>query len=172
VVDEETGAVRTTNATPSDATLKALNRTVEGVDADYAALRDNTAGAKLIEYTNHLTKEYPQGAPRDAVEPLVLMLAPLAPHIAEELWNTLGHSESLAHGPFPTVDEKWLVDDTVDYPIQVNGKVRSRITVAADASREDVQAVALADEKIVALLDGKDPKKVIVVPGRMVNIVL
>lgn len=172
VVDEETGAVRTTDATPSDATLKALNRTVEGVDADYAALRDNTAGAKLIEYTNHLTKEYPQGAPRDAVEPLVLMLAPLAPHIAEELWNTLGHSESLAHGPFPTVDEKWLVDDTVDYPIQVNGKVRSRITVAADASREDVQAVALADEKIVALLDGKDPKKVIVVPGRMVNIVL
>ncbi|MBY6539203.1 leucine--tRNA ligase [Rhodococcus sp. BP-349] len=172
VVDEETGAVRTTDATPSDATLKALNRTVEGVDADYAALRDNTAGAKLIEYTNHLTKEYPQGAPRDAVEPLVLMLAPLAPHIAEELWNTLGHSESLAHGPFPTVDEKWLVDDTVDYPIQVNGKVRSRITVAADASREDVQAVALADEKIVALLDGKEPKKVIVVPGRMVNIVL
>lgn len=172
VVDEETGAVRVTDGAPSDATLKALNRTVEGVDADYAALRDNTAGAKLIEFTNHLTKEYPAGAPRSAVEPLVLMLAPLAPHIAEELWNMLGHTESLAHGPFPTVDEKWLVDDTVDYPIQVNGKVRSRITVAADASREDVQAVALADEKIVALLDGKAPKKVIVVPGRMVNVVL
>ncbi|MGB3771575.1 MAG: leucine--tRNA ligase [Rhodococcus sp. (in: high G+C Gram-positive bacteria)] len=172
VVDEDSGDVRVTDDTPSDATLKLLNRTIEGVDADYAALRDNTAGAKLIELTNHLTKEYPGGAPRAAVEPVVLMLAPLAPHIAEEMWNKLGHNESLAHGPFPTVDEKWLVDDTVDYPIQVNGKVRSRITVAADASREDVQTVALADEKIVALLDGKDPKKVIVVPGRMVNVVL
>ncbi|MFN3331271.1 MAG: hypothetical protein ACK47M_02005, partial [Caldilinea sp.] len=72
----------------------------------------------------------------------------------------------------PTVDEKWLVDDTVEYPIQVNGKVRSRITVAADASREDVQAVALADEKIVALLEGNAPRKVIVVPDKLVNIVL
>lgn len=172
VVDEETGALRVTEDAPSDDTLRAVNRAIEGVDADYAALRDNTAGAKLIELTNHLTKEYPAGAPRSAVEPLVLMLAPLAPHIAEELWTVLGHNGSLAHGPFPTVDEAWLVDDTVDYPIQVNGKVRSRISVAADASREAVQAAALADEKIVALLNGGEPKKVIVVPGRMVNVVL
>lgn len=172
VVDEETGALRVTEDAPSDDTLRAVNRAIEGVDADYAALRDNTAGAKLIELTNHLTKEYPAGAPRSAVEPLVLMLAPLAPHIAEELWTVLGHNGSLAHGPFPTADEAWLVDDTVDYPIQVNGKVRSRISVAADASREAVQAAALADEKIVALLNGGEPKKVIVVPGRMVNVVL
>ncbi|MBY6368385.1 leucine--tRNA ligase [Rhodococcoides corynebacterioides] len=172
VVDEETGALRVTDDAPSDDTLRAVNRAIEGVDADYAALRDNTAGAKLIELTNHLTKEYPGGAPRSAVEPLVLMLAPLAPHIAEELWSVLGHDGSLAHGPFPVADETWLVDDTVDYPIQVNGKVRSRISVAADASREAVQAAALADEKIVALLNGGEPKKVIVVPGRMVNVVL
>ncbi|MFC7960221.1 leucine--tRNA ligase [Rhodococcoides kroppenstedtii] len=172
VVDEETGALRVTEDVPSDDTLRAVNRAIEGVDADYAALRDNTAGAKLIELTNHLTKEYPAGAPRSAVEPLVLMLAPLAPHIAEELWTLLGHSGSLAHGPFPVADETWLVDDTVDYPIQVNGKVRSRISVAADASREAVQSAALADEKIVALLNGGEPKKVIVVPGRMVNVVL
>ncbi|MGN7132222.1 leucine--tRNA ligase [Rhodococcoides corynebacterioides] len=172
VVDEETGALRVTDDAPSDDTLRAVNRAIEGVDADYAALRDNTAGAKLIELTNHLTKEYPGGAPRSAVEPLVLMLAPLAPHIAEELWTLLGHDGSLAHGPFPIADEKWLVDDTVDYPIQVNGKVRSRISVAADASREAVQSAALADEKIVALLNGGEPKKVIVVPGRMVNVVL
>nr|NIL80324.1 Leucine--tRNA ligase [Rhodococcus kroppenstedtii] len=172
VVDEETGALRVTEDVPSDDTLRAVNRAIEGVDADYAALRDNTAGAKLIELTNHLTKEYPAGAPRSAVEPLVLMLAPLAPHIAEELWTLLGHSGSLAHGPFPVADETWLVDDTVDYPIQVNGKVRSRISVAADASREAVQSAALADEKIVALLNGGQPKKVIVVPGRMVNVVL
>lgn len=172
VVDEETGALRVTEDAPSDDTLRAVNRAIEGVDADYAALRDNTGGAKLIELTNHLTKEYPAGAPRSAVEPLVLMLAPLAPHIAEELWTLLGHSGSLAHGPFPVADETWLVDDTVDYPIQVNGKVRSRISVAADASREAVQSAALADEKIVALLNGGEPKKVIVVPGRMVNVVL
>ncbi|MFC7957357.1 leucine--tRNA ligase [Rhodococcoides kroppenstedtii] len=172
VVDEETGALRVTEDAPSDDTLRAVNRAIEGVDADYAALRDNTAGAKLIELTNHLTKEYPAGAPRSAVEPLVLMLAPLAPHIAEELWTLLGHSGSLAHGPFPVADETWLVDDTVDYPIQVNGKVRSRISVAADASREAVQSAALADEKVVALLNGAQPKKVIVVPGRMVNVVL
>lgn len=172
VVDEETGDLRVTDAEPSEGTLRALNKTIAGVAEDYAALRDNTAVAKLIEYTNHLTKEYPAGAPRSAVEPLALMLGPVAPHLAEELWSRLGHTESLAHGPFPTADEKWLVEDTVEYPIQVNGKVRSRINVAADAAREDIEKVALADEKIVALLDGKDPRKVIVVPGKMVNVVL
>lgn len=172
VVDEETGDLRVTDAEPSEDTLRALNKTIAGVAEDYAALRDNTAVAKLIEYTNHLTKEYPAGAPRSVVEPLALMLGPIAPHLAEELWSRLGHTESLAHGPFPTADEKWLVEDTVEYPIQVNGKVRSRINVAADAAREDIEKIALADEKIVALLDRNDPRKVIVVPGKMVNIVL
>ena len=103
---------------------------------------------------------------------MILMLAPLAPHLSEELWSKLGHEKSLAHGPFPRVEKKWLVADTVDYPIQVNGKVRSRITVPADATKDDVEKTALADEKIVALLDGKAPTKIIVIPGRMVNIVL
>ncbi|QSE81190.1 leucine--tRNA ligase [Rhodococcus koreensis] len=172
VVDEESGAVRVTDDAPTEDTLRALNKAIAGVSEDYTALRDNTAAAKLIEYTNHLTKAYPTGAPRSAVEPLVLMLAPLAPHLAEELWSRLGHEKSLAHGPFPVAEEKWLVEDTVEYPIQVNGKVRSRVTVAADAPREEIEKIALADDKIVALLDGKDPRKVIVVPGKMVNIVL
>ncbi|WP_442972734.1 leucine--tRNA ligase [Rhodococcus sp. G-MC3] len=172
VLDEETGAVRVTDEKPSEDTLRVLNRIIDGVEADYTALRDNTAGAKLIELTNHLTKEYPNGAPRGVVEPLILMLAPMAPHLSEELWKQLGHDRSLAHGPFPRVDKKWLVADTVDYPIQVNGKVRSRITVPADSTNDDVEKIALAEEKIVALLDGKAPTKVIVIPGRMVNIVL
>ncbi|KAF0960495.1 leucine--tRNA ligase [Rhodococcus sp. T7] len=172
VVDEESGVVRVTDDAPTEDTLRALNKAIAGVSEDYTALRDNTAAAKLIEYTNHLTKAYPAGAPRSAVEPLVLMLAPLAPHLAEELWSRLGHEKSLAHGPFPVAEEKWLVEDTVEYPIQVNGKVRSRVTVAADAPREEIEKIALADDKIVALLDGKDPRKVIVVPGKMVNIVL
>ncbi|SEC81300.1 leucine--tRNA ligase [Rhodococcus koreensis] len=172
VVDEESGAVRVTDDAPTEDTLRALNKAIAGVSEDYTALRDNTAAAKLIEYTNHLTKASPTGAPRSAVEPLVLMLAPLAPHLAEELWSRLGHEKSLAHGPFPVAEEKWLVEDTVEYPIQVNGKVRSRVTVAADAPRGEIEKIALADDKIVALLDGKDPRKVIVVPGKMVNIVL
>ncbi|KQU49406.1 leucine--tRNA ligase [Rhodococcus sp. Leaf278] len=172
VLDEVTGEVRVTDAKPTEDTLRVLNRVIDGVHADYAALRDNTAGAKLIELTNHITKAYPDGAPRGVVEPLILMLAPLAPHLSEELWSKLGHEKSLAHGPFPRVEKKWLVADTVDYPIQVNGKVRSRITVSADATKDDVEKTALADEKIVALLDGKAPTKTIVIPGRMVNIVL
>ncbi|MGB6068927.1 MAG: leucine--tRNA ligase, partial [Rhodococcus sp. (in: high G+C Gram-positive bacteria)] len=154
-LDEVTGEVRVTDDKPAEDTLRVLNRVIDGVHADYAALRDNTAGAKLIELTNHITKAYPDGAPRGVVEPLILMLAPLAPHLSEELWSKLGHEKSLAHGPFPRVEKKWLVADTVDYPIQVNGKVRSRITVPADATKDDVEKTALAEEKIVALLDGK-----------------
>ncbi|MGG7100648.1 leucine--tRNA ligase [Rhodococcus sp. 24CO] len=172
VIDEESGKPRVTDEAPGEETLRALNKAIAGVSEDYTALRDNTAAAKLIEYNNHLTKAFPGGAPRSAVEPLVLMLAPLAPHLAEELWSRLGHTESLAHGPFPAVEEKWLVEDTVEYPIQVNGKVRSRISVPADADRKAVEEIALADEKIVALLEGNAPRKVIVVPGKMVNIVL
>ncbi|TCK00638.1 leucine--tRNA ligase [Nocardia alba] len=171
VVDEETGTVKATEAAPSEETLRLVHRTIAGVDEDLAALRDNTAGAKLIELTNHLTKNYATGAPRAAVEPLVLMLAPLAPHIAEELWERLGHTTSLAHGPFPAADPALLVADSVEYPIQVKGKVRSRIQVPADSDAATIEAAALADDKVVALLQGAAPRKVIVVPGKMVNIV-
>ncbi|MBF6164221.1 leucine--tRNA ligase [Streptomyces gardneri] len=171
VVQEETGALRVTDAAPAEETLRLLHKTIAGVDEDLAALRDNTAGAKLIELTNHLTKSYPDGAPRSVVEPLVLMLAPLAPHIAEELWERLGHTESLAHGPFPVADPALLVEESVEYPIQVNGKVRSRVRVPADADNAAIEAAALADEKIAALLNGAAPRKLIVVPGRLINIV-
>ncbi|ALG86445.1 leucine--tRNA ligase [Gordonia phthalatica] len=170
VVDEETGTVHVTDDAPSDDANKALHKAIEGVRDDFANLRTNTAGAKLIELTNFLTKHYPKGAPRETVEGLVLMLAPLAPHIAEELWSRLGHDGSLAHGPFPEVDEKWLVEDTVELPVAVKGKPRSRITVAVDADEATVVAAALADPKIAALLDG-EPRKIIFVPGKMVNIV-
>ena len=123
-----------------------------------------------MELTGHLTKFYGDGAPRSVVEALVTMLAPLAPHIAEELWQRLGHDTLLVRGPFPEADPALLVEDTIEIPVQVKGKVRSRIQVAADADESTLRTAALADEKIVALLDG-EPRKVIVVPGRMVNIV-
>ena len=170
VVDEQTGEVRVSDDALDAATLKALHRAIDGVSDDYANLRNNTAAAKLIEYTNHLTKAGVTA--RGAVEPLVLMLAPLAPHLAEELWDRLGHETSLAHGPFPQADQQYLVDDTVVFPVQVNGKVRGKVTVPAAASKDAVEAAALADEKVLAFLDGATPKKVIVVPGKLVNLVV
>jgi leucyl-tRNA synthetase len=171
VIDETTGTERVAeHEALDDATLRILHRTIAGVTEDYAALRNNTAVAKLIEYTNHLTKEGVSS--RAALEPLVLMVAPLAPHLAEELWKRLGHDTSLAHGPFPVADPAYLVDDTVELPVQVNGKVRGKITVAADADKAALEAAAVADEKVQAFLDGATPKKVIVVPGRLVNLVV
>lgn len=173
VVDQATGGCAVTGAEPDEADLRALHRTIEGVTADYAALRDNTAVAKLIEYVNHLTKAHGEaGAPRAAVEPLVLMLGPVAPHIAEELWQRLGNDRSLAAGPWPEVDERWLVDDEVEYPVQVNGKVRSRVRVPADAAREEVEAAALADGRVAEYAAKGTVAKVIVVPGKMVNVVV
>ena len=169
LVDESTGATRVSEDSLDDATLRVLHRTIAGVADDYTQLRNNTAAAKLIEYTNHLTKSGVTA--RAALEPLVLMVAPLAPHLAEELWRRLGHDGSLAHGPFPVADGRYLVSETVEYPVQVNGKVRGHITVAADADTAEVQAAALADEKVLGFLAGAAPKKVIVVPGRLVNVV-
>ncbi|CDM74206.1 leucine--tRNA ligase [Mycobacterium marinum] len=174
VIDENTGEILVAD-TPAELdtdTLRALHRAIAGVAEDYAALRNNTAVAKLIEYTNFLTKRHRDAVPRAAIEPLVLMVAPLAPHMAEELWQRLGHTTSLAHGPFPAADPAYLIDDTVEYPVQVNGKVRGRVVVAADADDDAVKAAALADEKVQAFLAGASPRKVIVVAGRLVNLVV
>ena len=170
IVDENSGDSRASDGELDGETLRVLHRTIAGVSEDYAALRNNTAAAKLIEYTNHLTKAGITA--RAALEPLVLMVAPLAPHLAEDLWVRLGHATSLAHGPFPIADDRYLVADTVEYPVQVNGKVRGHITVAADADRSAVESAAMADEKVAGFLAGATPKKVIVVPGRLVNLVV
>ncbi|KAA2251347.1 leucine--tRNA ligase [Solihabitans fulvus] len=174
IVDENTGELRVSEDEPGEESLRALHRAIAGVREDYANLRYNTAGAKLIELNNAVTKAYGSsaGTPRAIAEAMVQLLAPLCPHVAEELWSRLGHGESLAHGPFPAVDERYLVEDSAEYPIQVNGKVRSRVVVSASASADEVRAAALAEEKVVELLGGNEPRKVIVVPGRLVNIVL
>jgi len=176
VIDENTGnLVVVDDAVLTDDDNKALHRTVAGVREDYAELRLNTVVAKLIEYVNYLTKAYPAGAPRSAVEPVVLMVAPVAPHIAEELWTRLGNKTAdgtVAYEPFPTFDEQWLVDDTIELPVQVNGKVRGRVTVAVDAAQADIIAAALADPGIANHVEGKTVFKEIVVPGRMVNLVV
>ncbi|GAB4002163.1 leucine--tRNA ligase [Glycomyces albus] len=169
IVDEETGEVVVVDADPDEATLKELHKAIAGVREDYRHLRMNTAVAKLITLNNHLTGL--AEVPRSVAEALVKMVAPVAPHIAEELWQRLGHDETVAYADFPVAEERYLVEETVTYPVQVNGKVRGRIEVAADAAEESVREAALAEEKVAANVAGKDVKKVIVVPGRMVSIV-
>jgi leucyl-tRNA synthetase len=170
VVDEDTGASSVTDDRATEATRTQLHRTIAAVRDGYEHLRVNVAIAKLVELNNHLTK---LGAtPREVAEPLVLMVAPVVPHIAEELWRILGHDDTLAREPFPVADADFLVDDVIELPVQVNGKVRARITVAADADDATVTSAALADDKVTATIDGATPRKVIVVPGRMVNVVV
>ena len=176
LVDEASGAVRVVDsgpgATTDDETRRLLHRTIQAVAADYEGLRFNTAVAKLIELNNHLTRTTADGVPREVAEPLVLMMAPITPHVAEELWARMGHTTSLAFEPFPVADPALLVEDNVEYPVQVNGKVRSRVTVPAAADRAAVESAALGDTKVVTALSGRAPAKVIVVPGRLVNIVV
>ncbi|WP_080792075.1 leucine--tRNA ligase [Corynebacterium pacaense] len=172
IVDEDSGSILTTDLPLSDEDNKALHRTVAGVREDYANLRVNTVVAKLIEYVNYLTKTYPGEVPAAAVTPLLVMVSPIAPHIAEELWKRLGNGDTITYEPFPTFDEKWLRDDEIELPVQINGKVRSRITVAADASQEEIIDAALADGKVIANTEGRNIVKKIVVPGRMVNLVV
>jgi leucyl-tRNA synthetase len=173
MVDENTGTLRVVDTPADDETRRILHRTIDGVRADMEGLRFNTAIAKLIELNNHLSSSPTTkgGTPREVAEPFALMLAPLAPHIAEELWSRLGHDATLTYESFPTADPTLLVADSVEYPIQVNGKVRSRITVPPDADDAYVRAAALDDPRVKELLGGTTPKKVIVVAGRMVNIV-
>ncbi|MDK4257588.1 leucine--tRNA ligase [Corynebacterium propinquum] len=172
VVNENTGEVAVVDAELGKKDLQQLHRTIAGVRDDYENLRVNTVVAKLIEYVNYLTKNYPDGAPRAAVEPIAVMVAPVAPHIAEELWTRLGHEGTITFEQFPSFDEKYLVDDEIELPVQVNGKVKSRVQVAADVSQDDAVAAALADDKVLAAIGEKSVVKQIVVPGRMINLVV
>ncbi|MGY1804567.1 leucine--tRNA ligase [Blastococcus sp. SYSU D00922] len=175
VVDEVSGAVRAADGVePAEETLRALHRTIAGVRDGFATLRFNIAIARITELTNHLTQAYgaTSPVPREVAEALVLMVAPLAPHMADELWTRLGHEGSSAWTPFPVADERWLVEDTVQVAVQVNGKVRSQVSVAADADAAALEAAARADEKIAGYLDGATVRRVVAVPGRLVNFVL
>ncbi|MFZ1489625.1 MAG: leucine--tRNA ligase [Ilumatobacteraceae bacterium] len=174
MVDEDTGSTRVLEVEPSEALRRALHQTVDGVRADMEALRFNTAIAKLIELNNALTPEAAHlgGTPREIAEPFVQMLSPLCPHVAEELWQRLGYDHTITYVEFPQADPAFLVADTIEYPVQVNGKVRSRVTVAANADAAAVEQAALADEKVRAATGGAVPKKVVVVPGRLVNLVV
>jgi leucyl-tRNA synthetase len=174
LVDEDTGESRVVDDDADDETRRVLHRAIAAVRDDMSELKFNTAIARLIELNNRLTQVVNErgGAPREVVVPLVLMLAPLTPHVGEELWSRLGNDGTLTYEAFPVADAAFLVDDTVEIPVQVNGKVRAHVVVAADAADPDLEAAARAEPRIAALLEGAEVRKVIVVPGRMVSFVI
>jgi leucyl-tRNA synthetase len=174
LVDEETGELRVTNSPADEETRRQLHRTIAAVRADMETLSFNTAIARLFELNNHLTGVVARngGTSREVAEPLVLMVAPLAPHIAEELWERLGHADTLTYESFPTADESMLVDDTVELPVQINGKVRARVKVPAGADAATHESIARADTRIAELLAGATVREVKVVPNRIINFVL
>ena len=170
VVDEETGQVVVTDDEPDAATARLLARTVAAVTADYENLRLNTALARLTELVNALTRSGGR-APRAVAEATALMLAPLAPHVAEELWERLGHEESLARAPFPVADPALLVQESVTCVVQVAGKVRDRLEVAADVGEDELRERALASPAVARALDGAQVRTVVVRAPRLVNVV-
>jgi leucyl-tRNA synthetase len=169
VVSEETGAVTVVDAPADLATRRLVARTIADVTVEMDAMRLNTAIAKLIVLNNHLTSL--PAVPREAVEPLVLMLAPIAPHIAEELWSRLGHADSLAYEAYPTADPALLVEETVTCIVQVAGKVRDRLEVSRSISVEELRDLALATPGVARALEGRGVRTVIVKPPRLVNVV-
>lgn len=169
VVDEETGELTVSDAPADEATRRLVSQTIDAVAGEMAAMRVNTAIAKLIVLNNHLTGLSP--APREAVEPLVLMVAPVAPHIAEELWSRLGHTGSVTHQPFPEADPALLVAETVTCVVQVAGKVRDRLEVPPGIGESELQELALATPGVQRALGGASVRKVIVRAPRLVNVV-
>ena len=164
------GAPRVTEREATAAERTALHRMLAKVSEDVEAMRFNTAISAMMEFVNAATAW--ADLPREAAEAFALALAPFAPHLAEELWHRLGHAESLAYAPWPEADARYLVSDTVEVAVQVGGKLRGTVTVAADAAKDDVLAAARAHENVAKYLDGATVRKEIVVPGRLVNFVV
>jgi len=154
--------------------LRILHATIKKVSQDLDAMAFNTAISQMMVFVNETMRLTQAGQPlaRSVVEPFVLLLSPFAPHLAEELWRMLGHASTLAYEPWPKWDDKHLVEAIVEIVVQVNGRLRDRITVPANASDEEVRTRALASEKVQAAIAGKPIKKVIVIPRKLVNIVV
>ncbi len=171
VVDEYTGefSAALCDDAPCPESLRALHKTVKRVQTDVELLKLNTAIAAIFDFVNILTPLEKRS--RAVIEPFVLVLAPFAPHLAEELWSRLGHNSTLAYEPWPIYDEALTQDEAVEIAVQVCGKVKARLTVPANAGDDAMKEAALADERVVGAIAGKTIRKVVVVKGRLVNIV-
>jgi leucyl-tRNA synthetase len=174
VIDDRADEVRLSEALrdvePDRDTLRLLHRTVQKVTEDLDGMRFNTAIAAMMEFSNHLNKL--EARPRSVLKTFVLLLSPFAPHLAEELWRALGGTDTLAYEPWPKFDPALTKADEIEVPVQINGKTKAKVVVPAETDGAGLEAAALADEKVKALIGGKPVRKVIVVPGRLVNVVV
>jgi leucyl-tRNA synthetase len=158
------------NEAPTDAELKVLHRTIKKVDADTDQFSFNTAVSTFMVCVNELAdlKCYK----KSVLDPLLIILAPYAPHIAEELWSLTGNTSGILTAPYPVFEEKYLIESTREYPVSVNGKLRTSIIVASDAGQPDVEKLVIDNPIVQKWLEGKPPKKIIFVKDKMVNVVV
>jgi len=160
---------KVTDDEPSRESLKTLHKTIKKVEEDIENFSFNTSVSTFMIAVNELTAQ--KCTSKDILEPLLIVLSPYAPHIAEELWSVLGHNESISTATFPKFEKKHLVESSKNYPISFNGKMRFTIELPLDLNKDDIEKAVLAHEKTKEQLQGRTPKKVIVVPGKIVNIV-
>ncbi|WP_339702676.1 class I tRNA ligase family protein [uncultured Marixanthomonas sp.] len=163
------GSFKVTDDSASKDSLKSLHKTIKKVEEDIENFSFNTSVSTFMIAVNELTAQ--KCTSRDVLEPLAVLISPYAPHISEELWSLLGHKESIATAPFPKFEEKHLVESSKEYPISFNGKMRFTLELPLDMSKDEIESAVMAHEKTTHYLDGRTPKKVIVVPGKIVNIV-
>ncbi len=171
LVNEETGALQVADKETPLELKRLLHQTIHSVREDMEHLRFNTAIARITELNNEITKSNTE-TPREVADALIHLIAPLVPHVAEELWEMLGNDSSIVYSPFPVPDPTFLVSETVEIPIQINGKLKSKITVPSDLSSSDLRNAALADEKIASIISDTEIKKEIIVDGKLVNFVI
>jgi leucyl-tRNA synthetase len=163
------GAFYVSDAAPAEQALKILHKTIKKAADDIEAFSFNTTVSTFMICVNELSAIKCHA--RAILEPLAVLVSPYAPHIAEELWENLGNATSVSTAPFPEYEEKYLQDATKEYPVSFNGKMRFTLSLATDLSREEIEAAVMGNDKTKAQLQGNSPKKVIVVPGKIVNIV-
>lgn len=157
------------DAAASAADLKTLHKTIKKVQEDIEDFSFNTSVSTFMIAVNELTAN--KCYSREVLEPLAILISPYAPHIAEEIWQKLGHPESISTAPFPKFEQKYLVESTKEYPISFNGKMRFTLELPLDLSKEEIESAVMSHEKTAQYLEGRTPKKVIIVPGKIVNIV-
>lgn len=167
---DATGNFKVTDAEPTKDELKILHKTLKKIQQDIDNFSFNTSVSEFMICSNELSSM--KCNKRSILEPLVIALAPFAPHIAEELWQLLGHTETVFDASFPQYDEQYLIESSFNYPISINGKVRAQMSFALDMPKEDIEKVVMASGIVQKWSEGKPPKKVIIVPGKIVNVVL
>jgi len=172
IIDEDTGEIADAvkNIEPDEQTLRLLHQTIKKVGSDIETFGFNTAISAMMILVNHLGKEAVR--PKSVLEKLVLILAPFAPHIAEELWQRLGNDDTIAYEPWPQYDKELIKEKQIELAVQVNGKIKDKIVVAADADEQQIKQTALASQKVIDAIADKEPRKIIVIKSRLVNIVV